>query len=246
MKVVNVVLTLVALTFFATHSHGRTYAQASHDFYYGYYNPNHTFGLYQILNNYNDPEFEEAARMASPLYNPQLASYDVIIVVNKSDVSASGYLVERRQRVRVYVREQAMARLPMGAVDHLRYDYSSGLLFYWKVSTAREGKVTPAGHFRVSLFSPAHLSSQYDLSEMPWAMFFNDDIATHGVSSKWYSGLGEARSAGCVRLETQRAKDLYHLVAMVGKGPVDRLYQTSANFVGKTVNTYKTLFIVRD
>ncbi len=245
LKVVAVVMVLFAAVF-VNQAHSRTYAQASHDFYSGYYNPNHVFGIFESAPNYLDPDFYEATRMASPLYNPQYYSYDVIILVNKTDVVAAGSVREKGQRMRVYVREEALAKLPLGVLDYVNYDYQSGLLYYWKVSTARKGKVTPSGHYRVNLFSPDHLSSAYDLSPMPWAVFFNDDIASHGVSEKWYAGLGSARSAGCIRLETQRAKDLYHLIAMVGKGDVERLFQTSARFVGKTKYTYKTLYIIRD
>ncbi len=242
---------LPALMFVASQAQARTWPNGSYDRDPGR-DYHHVFGEFHGVANYADPDFAEGARMASPLYNPLYQSYDVIVVVNKSDIRGkNGELYERGQRIRVYVRQEAWNLLNARNTQNIAPDSQSGLLYYWKTSTARPGHATPAGHYRIQTFSSDHKSSAYNNSPMPFAVFFrNDGYATHGVDPHYYSHLGHVASAGCVRLETQRAQDLFHLIGQVGKGAVDNLKRDGSPTLGADgqvakVTAYKTLYIIR-
>ncbi len=88
--------------------------------------------------------------------------------------------------------------------------------FTWDVSTARSGYETPPGTFRVNWMTPMHYSEQYDLSPMPYAIFFNEGIAIHGTDA--IKNLGKPASHGCVRLHPENARILYQLVELYGRG----------------------------
>jgi hypothetical protein len=85
---------------------------------------------------------------------------------------------------------------------------------------------------------------------MPYAVFFVGDIATHGVLGAPILKLGTPASAGCSRLEPQRAKDLFHLIGIIGKGDVTMLSRDGVPVLDKEGNekvteAYSTLIIVR-
>jgi hypothetical protein len=88
--------------------------------------------------------------------------------------------------------------------------------FSWDISTARRGYETPPGKFRVNWMTPMHYSEQYDLSPMPYAIFFNEGIAIHGTDA--IERLGQPASHGCVRLHPENARILYQLVELYGRG----------------------------
>lgn len=87
------------------------------------------------------------------------------------------------------------------------------VLYRWKVSTARPGKVTPIGTFRPQRMHRKWTSSIYG-SSMPYSIFFRGPYAIHGTGA--VSRLGRPASAGCVRLQTANAKTLYELTRQVG------------------------------
>lgn len=185
------------------------------------------FNDYSAVPGYSDPdasEWDAALRAPSPLDNPIYYSYNLIILVNKD--RQNGVV---GQRMRVYQR-------------------GVGLIKFWKISTARPGKLTPSGFFRPQLFSSMHRSSIYD-SPMPYAVFFNGNIAMHATSA--VAALGTRASAGCVRLELQRAEDLFHLVGQSGFGLVDAINEGSGDFARdqlgfqRWVESYQTLVIVK-
>lgn len=215
------------------------------------HNLNHDFGIYEEVEGYQDPDREEALLAPSPLYNPLYASFDVIVVIQKSEFQAeSSVVVEKGQHMRVYVREEALNLIPQQQLQNAQYDKGSGLLFYWKTSTARPGHSTPVGHYFPQSFSSDHYSSLYNNAPMPYAIFFAGNIASHGVRGASIAKLGTAASAGCARLEPQRAEDLFQLVGMVGTGSVDLLSREGSPVLDKKGNVltrvgYKTLIIVR-
>jgi lipoprotein-anchoring transpeptidase ErfK/SrfK len=88
--------------------------------------------------------------------------------------------------------------------------------FTWDISTARRGYETPPGNFRVNWMTPMHYSEQYDLSPMPYAIFFNEGVAIHGTDD--IERLGRPASHGCVRLHPENARILYQLVELYGRG----------------------------
>lgn len=86
--------------------------------------------------------------------------------------------------------------------------------YRWRVSTARPGKVTPAGSWTAKWLSKNHKSSRYNNAPMPYSIFYNGNFAIHGTNQ--VSRLGRPASAGCVRLDTQNAKILYELAQREG------------------------------
>lgn len=84
----------------------------------------------------------------------------------------------------------------------------------WPVSTGRAGYPTPTGQYRPFMLSPDHRSSLYDDAPMPWAVFFNRNIAIHGTYE--IASLGRPASHGCVRLHPDHARALYDMVKAAG------------------------------
>lgn len=189
-------------------------------------NLNYKFGEFVVNSNYQDPDFTLGESLASPLNDSRFKSYNVIIIVNKTTKGR-----EPGQTMRVYVRD-------------------AGLLYFWHISTARAGKLTPSGFFRPQLFSSAHQSTRYNNAPMPWTVFFNGHIGTHGVLGDKISHLGSPASAGCVRMEPQRGKDLFHLIGQNGQGEVDAISPMGEVVMGDNgkpvqVFSYKTLIIIK-
>ena len=52
----------------------------------------------------------------------------------------------------------------------------------WKISSGKSGHETPPGRFRPKWSSKMHYSRKYYNSPMPYSVFFNGGIATHGTS----------------------------------------------------------------
>ena len=86
--------------------------------------------------------------------------------------------------------------------------------YRWPVSTARRGKVTPAGTWTAKWLSKNHRSSRYNNAPMPYAIFYSGNYAVHGTNQ--VGRLGRPASAGCVRLHTQNAAVLYRLAQQEG------------------------------
>jgi lipoprotein-anchoring transpeptidase ErfK/SrfK len=84
----------------------------------------------------------------------------------------------------------------------------------WKVSTARHGYHTPRGQFRPTRMHKMWYSRKYDMTPMPYSIFFYHGFAIHGTYSRRY--LGRPVSHGCVRLDPENAKTLYSLVSKYG------------------------------
>lgn len=86
--------------------------------------------------------------------------------------------------------------------------------YRWKVSTARSGKVTPAGAWSAKWLSRNHRSSRYNNAPMPYAIFYNGHYAVHGTDQ--VGRLGRPASAGCVRLHPDNARTLFELAQREG------------------------------
>lgn len=80
----------------------------------------------------------------------------------------------------------------------------------WKISSGTIDHKTPPGRFRPQWSSKMHYSKTYDNAPMPYAVFFNRGIATHGTNA--VSRLGQPASHGCIRLRTANARRFYNLV----------------------------------
>lgn len=86
----------------------------------------------------------------------------------------------------------------------------------WKVSTARPGYVTPRGSWRPKRMHKMWYSRKYDMSPMPYSVFYHGGYAVHGTSA--VKQLGRPASHGCVRLATPNAATFYSLVRQIGPG----------------------------
>jgi lipoprotein-anchoring transpeptidase ErfK/SrfK len=82
--------------------------------------------------------------------------------------------------------------------------------YSWRVSTARPGYQTPPGSYRVRRMERMWYSRKYDMSPMPYALFFRGGYAIHGTYS--VGQLGRPASHGCVRLSPGNARTLFSLV----------------------------------
>jgi lipoprotein-anchoring transpeptidase ErfK/SrfK len=111
--------------------------------------------------------------------------------------------------------ESLVARIdvPSQTMQVIRY---GRVLYTWRVSTARRGYVTPAGSWRPKRMHRMWYSRKYDMSPMPYAVFYNGGYAVHGTNA--VSRLGTPASHGCVRLDTNNAAKFYALVQQVGPG----------------------------
>jgi lipoprotein-anchoring transpeptidase ErfK/SrfK len=88
--------------------------------------------------------------------------------------------------------------------------------YRWPVSTARKGYVTPTGSWRAKRMHRMWHSRKYDMSPMPYSVFYHRGYAIHGTGA--VSRLGRPASHGCVRLHTANAKTFYSLVRKHGMG----------------------------
>ena len=90
--------------------------------------------------------------------------------------------------------------------------------YTWRISSGAQGFRTPNGAFAPQILSKHHRSSLYYGAPMPYAVFFNGHIATHGTNA--VRQLGRPASHGCVRLDTANAKIFFELVQKYGKSDV--------------------------
>ncbi|MGD9913052.1 MAG: L,D-transpeptidase [Rhizobiaceae bacterium] len=86
----------------------------------------------------------------------------------------------------------------------------------WRVSTARAGYITPRGTYRPQRLHKMWYSRKYDMSPMPYAVFYHGGYAVHGTNA--VKRLGTPASHGCVRLDTANAAKFYSLVKQAGNG----------------------------
>ena len=86
--------------------------------------------------------------------------------------------------------------------------------YQWKVSTARDGKVTPTGEWTAKQFKRFHFSKRYGHAPMPYSIFYNGNFAIHGTNQT--EKLGSPASAGCIRLARPHAAKLFRMAKRAG------------------------------
>jgi hypothetical protein len=86
--------------------------------------------------------------------------------------------------------------------------------YRWPISSGRRGFATPSGSFRPTRLERHWYSRQYNLTPMPWSVFFYRGYAVHGTMEA--INLGRAVSHGCVRLRPDNAAILFALVRRNG------------------------------
>ena len=82
------------------------------------------------------------------------------------------------------------------------------VLYRWRVSTARSGYRTPTGQWSPTRMHEMWYSRKYDMSPMPYSIFFYGGYAIHGTY--WHSNFGTPMSHGCVNMRTDQAKQLFY------------------------------------
>jgi lipoprotein-anchoring transpeptidase ErfK/SrfK len=90
------------------------------------------------------------------------------------------------------------------------------VLYSWPVSTARKGYITPRGAYRPTRLHRMWYSRKYEMSPMPYSVFFRGGYAIHGTN--YVKRLGTPASHGCVRLHTSNAATFYAMVKQAGPG----------------------------
>ena len=88
------------------------------------------------------------------------------------------------------------------------------LIYSWLCSTGKAGYVTPYGDFKPYHTVKMHYSKQWDMSPMPYSVFFHHGFAIHGTN--YVRSLGNRASHGCVRLSKKNARKIYNLVRKYG------------------------------
>jgi lipoprotein-anchoring transpeptidase ErfK/SrfK len=106
-----------------------------------------------------------------------------------------------------------VARIDVGS-QTMTVSRQGQVLYRWKVSTARNGYVTPRGTYRPQRLHRMWYSRKYEMSPMPWSVFYHGGYAIHGTNA--VRRLGTPASHGCVRLHTANAAKFYALVKEVG------------------------------
>ncbi|MBB5751129.1 L,D-transpeptidase [Prosthecomicrobium pneumaticum] len=86
----------------------------------------------------------------------------------------------------------------------------------WAVSTARPGYRTPVGIYRPLRLHKMWYSRKYEMSPMPYSVFFHGGYAIHGTN--YVKRLGAPASHGCVRLAPENARLFFDLVSESGAG----------------------------
>jgi lipoprotein-anchoring transpeptidase ErfK/SrfK len=86
--------------------------------------------------------------------------------------------------------------------------------YNWRVSTARQGYITPPGTYHPQMMARRWFSRLYYNSPMPYSIFFHGGYAIHGTYE--ISRLGGPASHGCVRLDPDNAAILFELVEREG------------------------------
>jgi L,D-transpeptidase-like protein len=113
--------------------------------------------------------------------------------------------------------------------------------YQWPVSTGRWGYSTPNGSYRPQRLERKWFSRKYDMSPMPYSIFFDGGYAIHG--SYEVSRLGRPASHGCIRLSPSNASVLFALVkdrtddtriVVTGEAPAQR---ARARTIGKPLQT---------
>jgi len=130
--------------------------------------------------------------------------------------------------------------------------------YEWPVSTARWGYRTPNGQYRPQWLARKWFSRKYDMSPMPYSIFFNGGYAIHG--SYEIKRLGTPASHGCIRLHPDNAAVLFELVkanmkntqiVVTGEGPASRARTVTrgqardngpAENVGAPPRTFESIF----
>lgn len=121
------------------------------------------------------------------------------------------------QQLRIEVYKRPGGSLP----EFLVAKIDGNITLVTLVSTARSGHSTSSGTFYGFHYRHIrHKSSLYHNSPMPFAQFFNGNVAFHGVLEEYYPYMGGPASAGCVRIQVDEAIRLWRMAIGVKQNVV--------------------------
>lgn len=193
------------------------------------------------------------AELSIPLFQesdftsrPWLQEYTNIIVINKTNEGS------QKQTLRLYVHGQLQLQTKISSGrekfeagckpgQEPKRDHCSNRA-YWST--------TPVGYFDVDTLDQHYFSNLWQ-TWMPWAVFFEDGIATHQAPAGTEGKLGERASGGCIRMHPDKAPIIFNAVQSAGQGlvPVIRhdgsVAKTQAGDIIRHVG-YKSLYIVEN
>lgn len=106
-----------------------------------------------------------------------------------------------------------VARVDIGS-QTMTVSEGGRVVYRWKVSTGRKGYRTPRGTYRPQRLHKMWYSRKYEMSPMPYSVFYSGGYAVHGTG--YVKSLGRPASHGCVRLATGNAKTFYYMVRQHG------------------------------
>ncbi|MEM0899053.1 MAG: L,D-transpeptidase [Pseudomonadota bacterium] len=129
----------------------------------------------------------------------------MLMMVSAIFVSMPGIAVAAKLVAHVNLSNQTMTVKKNGRTIHR-----------WKVSSGRKGYRTPTGTYSAKRMHRMWHSRKYNMSPMPYSIFFRGGYAIHGTN--YVSRLGRPASHGCIRLHTAHARKLYDLTRQVGRG----------------------------
>jgi lipoprotein-anchoring transpeptidase ErfK/SrfK len=133
------------------------------------------------------------------VYNPSAIVADISplrVQIYADIANNTGGVASTGQRLRVFV-------------DGIQKPDSTGSML-WKISSGRDGHLTSRGTFILDHRHPRHFSSLYNNAPMPYAQFFDGNIAVHETEAE--GNLGFRASHGCIRLSHANAELLYKIV----------------------------------
>lgn len=108
-------------------------------------------------------------------------------------------------------------RLWIHTFDAVAGKYTDKPVFEAVVSTGDSGSgyTTKKGCHTVKWTAKMHYSRKYDMSPMPWSVFYYGGFALHGTGD--LGNLGWEASHGCVRLHPNKAREVYNYVQLAGE-----------------------------
>jgi len=153
----------------------------------------------------------------SAVLNPESPSVKAMLqsgAVKTTALQSAGSIAVPHKTTKSKVATKPKASTLVATIDLARQRMTvaagSKTLHTWKISSGRRGYSTPSGRFRPAWSAKMWHSRKYDMAPMPYAVFFNHGIATHGTAA--ISRLGRPASHGCIRLKTSNARSFYRLV----------------------------------
>ena len=145
-----------------------------------------------------------------------VAKATVVAATKPLSRNVAAQVVNRQAALTEHSPKKASAKAPVVIANidlvrqRMRVSVHGKMVGNWPISSGKLGHETPPGRFRPQWAAKMHYSRKYNNSPMPYSVFFNRGIATHGTA--YTNRLGAPASHGCIRLRTANARKFYRLV----------------------------------